>query len=148
MFSSSTATHEPSDDSPAVRQRLSPDVGVETGVTDASPHKLVAMLYDGFLEALAEARARMRSRRHRDARAAPSAAPCASSRKACAAASTCEAGGRWRRTWTPLRYVGLRLTQANLRNDESLLDECQRLVQPLRDAWMSRSPPGGRPRTR
>jgi flagellar protein FliS len=38
----------------------------------------------------------------------------------------------------------MRLTQANLRNDESLLDECQRLLQPLREAWMSISHPGGR----
>ncbi len=39
----------------------------------------------------------------------------------------------------------MRLTQANLRNDESILDECQRLLHPLREAWMSISHPGGRP---
>ena len=32
-------------------------------------------------------------------------------------------------------YVCLRLTQANLRNDEAALDECQALMAPLRDAW-------------
>jgi flagellar protein FliS len=32
-------------------------------------------------------------------------------------------------------FVCLRLTQANLRNDESLLDECQALLSPLREAW-------------
>jgi flagellar protein FliS len=42
-------------------------------------------------------------------------------------------------------YVALRLMQANLRNDETILDECQRLVQPLREAWMAISPTGGRP---
>ena len=42
-------------------------------------------------------------------------------------------------------YVEMRLTQANLRNDESALDECQRLLQPLRDAWMAISSSGGRP---
>ena len=33
-------------------------------------------------------------------------------------------------------YLATRLTLANLRNDEALLDECQRLVTPLRDAWL------------
>ena len=41
-------------------------------------------------------------------------------------------------------YVGVRLTQANLRNDEKLLDECQQLLQPLRDAWMTISGADGR----
>jgi len=29
----------------------------------------------------------------------------------------------------------MRLTVANLRNDEQALEECQRLMQPLREAW-------------
>jgi flagellar protein FliS len=32
-------------------------------------------------------------------------------------------------------YLTLRLTIANLHNNEDALDECQRLVQPLREAW-------------
>ena len=32
-------------------------------------------------------------------------------------------------------YVSQRLTLANLRNDEAMLQECADLVQPLRDAW-------------
>jgi flagellar protein FliS len=31
----------------------------------------------------------------------------------------------------------MRLTLANLRNDETVLDECQRLIEPLRQAWQS-----------
>jgi len=34
-------------------------------------------------------------------------------------------------------YIGRRLMQANLRSDEPALEECLRLVQPLRDAWES-----------
>ena len=37
-------------------------------------------------------------------------------------------------------YVELRLTQANLRNDLAALDECKRLILPLRDAWASIGP--------
>ena len=48
----------------------------------------------------------------------------------------------------PLRYayVGLRQTQANLKNDSGMLDECQRLMQPLRDAWRSIAPQANGPR--
>jgi flagellin-specific chaperone FliS len=31
----------------------------------------------------------------------------------------------------------MRLTLANVRNDETGLDEAQALMQPLRDAWMA-----------
>ncbi|MCK6432847.1 MAG: flagellar protein FliS, partial [Aquabacterium sp.] len=34
----------------------------------------------------------------------------------------------------------IRLTQANLSNDERILDECARLVAPLRDAWVAIGP--------
>ena len=37
-------------------------------------------------------------------------------------------------------YLTLRLTQANARNDEALLEECQRLLTPLRDAWNDIAP--------
>jgi len=37
-------------------------------------------------------------------------------------------------------YVCLRLTQANLRNEEAILDECQNLMQPIRDAWQNIKP--------
>ena len=32
-------------------------------------------------------------------------------------------------------YTTVRLTQANLRNDEAAMDECQRLIEPHADAW-------------
>jgi flagellar protein FliS len=32
-------------------------------------------------------------------------------------------------------YITLRLTHANLRNDEAALEECTRLIEPLRSAW-------------
>ena len=35
-------------------------VGVETGVPAASPHRLVTMLFDGFYEALAQAKSALR----------------------------------------------------------------------------------------
>jgi len=32
-------------------------------------------------------------------------------------------------------YIALRLTHANLHNDEAALEECSQLIEPLRDAW-------------
>ena len=37
-------------------------------------------------------------------------------------------------------YVALRLTHANLRNDESALDECVALMEPIRSAWAQIAP--------
>ena len=34
-------------------------------------------------------------------------------------------------------YVGVRLTHANLHNDAAAIEECQRLVRPIQDAWNS-----------
>ena len=40
-------------------------------------------------------------------------------------------------------YVTLRLTQANLGNDVEALDECVRLLEPVRSAWIAIGPAAG-----
>ena len=62
-------------------------VGVSTGVSTATPHQLVPMLFDGFDEALVQALGALRDGAV-ETNAAPSAAPRASSTKACAPTST------------------------------------------------------------
>ena len=37
-------------------------------------------------------------------------------------------------------YVSLRLTQANLTNDVAALDECVKLLEPVRSAWVAIGP--------
>ena len=37
-------------------------------------------------------------------------------------------------------YVSLRLTQANLNNDVAALDECVKLMEPVRSAWLAIGP--------
>ena len=37
-------------------------------------------------------------------------------------------------------YVSLRLTQANLNNDVEALDECVKLLEPVRSAWVAIGP--------
>lgn len=111
-------------------------VGVETGIDAASPHRLVVMLFDGFIESIARARGAMRDRN-------PEAKGRAITRavrivdEGLKAALDRKAGGALAHDLSDLYdYVVLRLTQANLNNDEALLDECQRLLEPVRDAWV------------
>ena len=112
-------------------------VGVETRVSGADPHQLVAMLFDGFQEAVAQARGALRSHDL----AAKGMAIGRAVRildEGLRAGLDLRAGGTLARDLDELyRYLGLRLTVANLRNDEAALDECQRLMQPLREAWAS-----------
>lgn len=119
-------------------------IAAETGVADASPHRLVAMLYDGFLESVADARGAMRARDiERKGRAIGRAVRIVE--EGLRAGLNLKAGGQLAADLNQLYgYVTLRLTQANLRNDEAALDECQRLLQPLREAWSSMTHPAGR----
>jgi flagellar protein FliS len=119
----------------ATRGGLYQQVGVETRLSAASPHQLVAMLFDGYMEALAQARGAMRS--------GQTGAKCSAIGRAVRiveeglrAGLDLRAGGPLARDLHELYgYLTMRLTMANLHNDERALDECQRLVQPLRDAW-------------
>ncbi len=115
-------------------------VGLQTGVSGASPHQLVTMLFDGYADAVATAKAALghgqialkcqaigRALRIID-----------EGLKACLDLS---GGGALAADLSALyAFVTLRLTQANLRNDDAALDECLALVQPLREAWASIAP--------
>lgn len=123
-----------------LRGGLYAQVGVETGISGATPHQLVQMLFDGFMEALAQGRGAMRAGQ----RATKGQALTRAVRiieEGLRAGLDLRAGGQLARDLDELyAYLTMRLTLANLRDDEALLDECQRLVQPLRDAWMAIAP--------
>lgn len=112
-------------------------VGVETKIDSATPHQLVAMLFDGFLEAVAQARGAMRAQNlELKGRAISRAVRIID--EGLRPGLDLRAGGKLAADLQELyAYVTMRLTVANLRNDESALAECQDLVQPLRDAWNS-----------
>ncbi len=115
-------------------------VSVESQLTDASPHRLVAMLFDGWMEAVAQARGAMRSG---DAVAKGLAIGRAVRivEEGLRAGLDLRAGGRLAQDLNELYgYLTLRLTQANLRSDESVLEECVRLVRPLQEAWSAIAP--------
>ncbi|HET9822655.1 MAG TPA: flagellar export chaperone FliS [Burkholderiaceae bacterium] len=115
-------------------------VGVETGVLDASPHKLVAMLFDGFFDALAQAKgALVAGNVEVKGRALGRAVRIVD--EGLKAGLDLSAGGPLAVDLSELyAYVSRRLTEANLRNDSTALDECAQLMQPLREAWQSIAP--------
>jgi flagellar protein FliS len=115
-------------------------VGVTTGVSAASPHRLVLMLFDGFDDALAQALGALRD--------GPVETKCRAIGRAARivdeglkASLDLEGGGTLAADLRDLyAYVGLRLVQANLNNEAAALDECRRLIRPLRDAWAAIDP--------
>ena len=112
-------------------------VGVETRLSGASPHQLVAMLFDGFQEAVAQACGAMRGGQL-EAKGMAIGRAVRILDEGLRAGLDLRAGGSLARDLDDLYgYLSLRLTVANLRNDEAALDECQQLMEPLRQAWAS-----------
>lgn len=115
-------------------------VGVQSGAATASPHKLIAMLFDGFMDSLAQAQGAI----------AQGDVPtkCAAITRALDivneglhGALDVQQGGELAANLSDLyTYVAMRLTLANLHSDPALLDECKRLVEPLREAWNAIAP--------
>lgn len=111
-------------------------VGVSSAVDNASPHRLVTMLYDGLLESIAEARGAMgKNDVERKGRAIGRAVRILE--EGLRAGLNRQQGGELAQNLNALyTYIGNRLTQANLYSDATLLAECYGLVEPLRDAWI------------
>jgi len=116
-------------------------VGVETGVAAASPHALVAMLFDGFFDALARARGALNAGRTEDKGRAIGHAVRIVEEGLRATLDKRQGGALAANLEGLYSYVALRLTQANLHNDLAALEECARLIEPLRTAWREISPP-------
>jgi flagellar protein FliS len=110
-------------------------VHVSTGVDRASPHGLIAMLFDGLTAALAETRGAMRSRDVAAKGRSVSRAIRIVDEGLRAALNLNDGGALAADLHALYGYIAVRLTQANLNNDEGALDECSQLIEPLRTAW-------------
>jgi flagellar protein FliS len=122
------------------------NVGVETSVGDATPHKLVALLFDGFFESIGQARAAIAANQT-EAKGRAIGRAVRIVEEGLKASLDLKGGGALAADLADLyAYVALRLTQANLRNDQAALEECQALIQPLREAWGSIAPQVDGPR--
>lgn len=119
------------------------EVGVQTGIESASPHRLVAMLYDGLLESLALARGALHSGQV-EAKCQAMARAIRIVEEGLLPGLDDKAGGEVATNLRDLyRYLSLRLTQANLKNDESIIVECVGLIEPVREAWAAIGPQAG-----
>lgn len=109
--------------------------GVQTQVLEADPHRLVAMLFDGLAEAIAQARGALRQHDAKlKGRAIGRAVAIVD--EGLRAPLDLQHGGELARSLHDLyAYMTLRLTRANLCNDDAALEECSRLLAPLREAW-------------
>jgi flagellar secretion chaperone FliS len=115
-------------------------VGVETGVQGASPHKLVSMLFDGYFDSLLRARVAMAAGKT-DHKGLEIGRAVRIVEEGLKASLDLAAGGALAADLSDLyAYITLRLTQANLRNDEAALEECRLLMKPLHEAWQSIAP--------
>ena len=114
-------------------------VGVETGVAEASPHRLVTMLLEAYADAVAQAIGAMKNNQiEAKCRAIVRAARIVD--EGLKAGLDLSSGPLAADLNDLYAYITLRLTHANLRNDVAALDECQALMQPVREAWASIAP--------
>lgn len=108
---------------------------VETGMTNASPLRLVIMLYNGALKAIYAAKTAIA---HGDTAIKGEAISRASAivDNGLRASLDVQAGGEIAANLDALyEYVVSRLLYANLKNDQASLDEAARLLSELRGAW-------------
>lgn len=112
------------------------EVGVQTGVSNASAHQLVLMLFDGFLESVTQARGAIASRNIEvKCRAIIRAVRIVD--EGLRASLNLEEGGKLAKDLNDLyNYIALRLTHANLHNDVAALEECVRLIESVRAGWV------------
>lgn len=125
--------------SSAAAVRAYANVGLETDVNSAHPHRLIALLFDGALLALARARHGMLAK---DIAARGSAIS-----KAIQIideglkAALVDGGGDLASNLRALYdYMGRRLLFASLKNDLGAVDEVSRLLNELKEAWNAIEP--------
>lgn len=115
-------------------------IDIETGVSGASSHQLITLLFNGALEAMTMGKGALGS--------GDIAAKCAALAKAVrivdeglkAGLNMAEGGELALNLADLYTYICKQLTLANVRNDAQPIDECHRLLAPVRDAWVSIAP--------
>jgi flagellar protein FliS len=112
-------------------------VAVHTGVDSASSHALILMLFDGFREAVSRARGALRSGQV-EAKGKAIAHAVRIVEEGLRTGLNLRDGGTLAADLDALyAFICVRLTQANLANDDAALVECLELLEPVRQAWIS-----------
>jgi flagellar protein FliS len=117
------------------------NVGLESGVASANPHRLVLMLFEGALVAIGKARQAVLTGDIESRGRAISKAIQIIEEGLVVALDP--AGGQLAEQLRSLyQYMAARLLMAALKNDVSAIDEVTRLLGDIRDAWKSIDPRG------
>jgi flagellar protein FliS len=116
------------------------NVAMETGVGVAAPHQLVVMLFDGANLALQLALKEMKAGRISDkCRAIAKAVTIIN--EGLRASLDKQAGGEIARNLDDLyAYISTQIMLANIHNDDAKLEQAQRLLADLSDAWRAIQP--------
>ena len=114
------------------------NVSLETGVTTASPHQLITMLFDGALVAMVTAKHHMENGEIFEKGQAISKAILIID-SGLRGGLNFEAGdGELSQNLNSLYlYMSEQLMQANLKNDPAILDEVYRLLSEIKSAWVA-----------
>ncbi|RQR54805.1 flagellar export chaperone FliS [Burkholderia sp. Bp9002] len=115
-------------------------VGVETGVMGASPHRLIAMLYQGARQAIALARMHLQQG-NIPARGEAIGKAIRIVESGLQTALNREQGGEIAARLDALySYIGRRLLEANAKASEPILVEVDGLLATLEEAWVGIGP--------
>ena len=128
MFTETRSSHQP-------MSSMYHKVQTDTAVDSASPHRLVAMLFEGFFDACSQARGHIRGGNvEQKCRSLGRATRIVD--EGLKARLDLRSGGKLAQDLHDLyAYVAVRLTHANLQNDEAAVEECQQLLRPIESAW-------------
>jgi flagellar protein FliS len=110
-------------------------IGLETSVTGASPHHLVSLLFDALHQSLAAAKAAIMSGNIATKGQSISRAVRIMEEGLKAGLDAKRGGDLAENLRTLYDYCILKTTEANLRNDATLIDEVIRLIRPVSDGW-------------
>lgn len=112
-------------------------VELESGLSAADPHRLILMLYQGALLAIASAKNQM-LRGETAAKGASISKAIMIIDEGLKFSLNMEVGGALSQNLADLYdYMNQRLLQANLNNDPAMLDEVSKLLSELKGAWES-----------
>lgn len=110
-------------------------VGLETGVNSASPHKLIVMLYDGALEAIRQAKIHVESQNTPEKVKSIDKALRIISDGLIISLDVKSGGQLAEQLLALYQYISKELVLANAKNDTAKMDNCMSLLKDLRSAW-------------
>jgi flagellar secretion chaperone FliS len=110
-------------------------IGIETGVTSASPHKLILMLFDGAIVAIGAASRQMQANQIAEKGQSISKAIDIITNGLEASLDMKVEGELAQRLSALYEYMCARLLHAGIKNDRAALDEVAGLLTEIRSAW-------------